>query len=210
MDATKIIEGWKQRLVALADNPAYVFRNTPQQLIEQEYQRLTNFVGYPESDVVAVEARLSVRFPTMFRQYLLEMAKSPGDLFCGSDLAGLTEFDQFRVDALTLMAETDQALVLPADAVVFLFHQGYQFMYLNASGGFDVPPMLWMEGKRESQQVAATFADMVDAELRLMERNNRESRERGGYYQTLYPGGGGSMEFPALHSGERPLDQPPN
>jgi hypothetical protein len=209
MDAASIIAGWKQRLTALADSPEYVYRDTPQHLIEQDYRRLTTFVGYPEPEIAAAETRLGVRFPAVFREYLLEMGKSPGDLFRGSNLAGLADFEQFRADALALLAETDPALTLPPEAVVFLFHQGYTFVYLLAVGGFDGPPMQWTETEREPRQVARTFADMVDAELGLMESNNQAFRERGGYYKTLHPEGGGSMDFPALSSGERPLDQVP-
>jgi SMI1 / KNR4 family (SUKH-1) len=209
MDAAAIVGGWKERLVGLAKNPGYVFRDTPQHLIEQHYRRLTTFVGFPESEVVQAEARLGVRFPSVFRQFLTEMGKSPGDLFRGSSLAGVTEFEQFRADALELLAETDPALTMPADAVVFLFHQGYQFVYLLAVGGFDGPAMLWTETAREPQPVAATFAAMVDTELQLMEINNRKSREQGGYYLTLHPGGGATQTHPALASGERPLDQVP-
>lgn len=209
MDAVSIVAVWKQRLTALADSPAYVFRNTPQQLVVQEYRRLTTFVGYPEAEVTAMEARLGLQFPVVFRQYLLEVAKSPGDLFRGSNLAGLSEFEQFRADALALMAETDPNLTLPSDAVVFLFHQGYTFMYLQGTGDFDAPVMQWAETDHEAHQVAPTFAGAVDAELQLMESNNCAFRETGGYYKTLNPDGGSSMEFPALNSGVRPLDRPP-
>jgi hypothetical protein len=207
MDAAEIIAGWKRRLIGLAETPNYVFRDTPDDLIEQHRQRLTTFAGYSEADVADAEARLGVRFPTVFREYLREMARSPGDLFCGSDLADITEFEQFRADALELLAETDPALTLPPDAVVFLFHQGYTFVYLLATGGFDAPPMQWVETEREPRQIAAGFADMVDAELQLMERNNATSREQGGYYLTLHANGRSTKSYPALVSGERPLDQ---
>ena len=209
MDATTIIAGWKQRLTALADNPEYAFRDTPQHLIEQHHRRLTTFVGYSEPEVADAEGRLGVQFPGVFRRYLVEMAKSPGDLFQGSQFAEITGFEQFRADALRLLAETDPVLTLPPEAVVFLSHQGYTFVYLLAVGGFDGPPMQWTETEREPQQVAAGFADMVDAELQLMESNNRAFRERGGYYLTLHPDGGSSQSYPALASGERPLDQVP-
>ncbi len=70
-----------------------------------------------------------------------------------------------------------------------------------------VPPMQWTETEREPRQVAETFAEMVNAELRLMETNNQAYREQGGYYLTLYPGGGATESHPALASGERPLDE---
>jgi hypothetical protein len=209
VDAAPIIAGWKRRLVTLAETPEYVFRDTPRHLIEQHYRRLTNFCGYTEPEVAAAEARLGVRFPAVFREYLREMAQSPGDLFRGSHLAGITEFEQFRADAVALLAETDPALTLPPEAVVFLSHQGYTFVYLLAAGGFDGPPMQWTETEREPRQVAAGFADMVDAELRLMESNNTAFRARGGYYQTLHPEGGSTRSLPARASGERPLDQVP-
>ena len=107
MDVTSIIAGWKQRLTALADNPGYVFLDTPQHLIDQEHQQLTTFVGYPEAEVATAEASLGVRFPAVFRQFLLEMGKSPGDLFRGSQLARITGFDQFRAAALTTLVATD-------------------------------------------------------------------------------------------------------
>jgi hypothetical protein len=201
MDARSIIAGWKRRLTTLADNPPYVFRDTPHYLIEKHYQRLTIFVGYTEDEVVKAEARLRVRFPSVFREYLRTMAKSPGDLFRGSDLAGLSEFEQFRSHALKVLAPE---FSLPPEAVVFLSHQGYIYLWLLAIGGFDGPVL---QVKREPQQVAATFAEMVDAELQLMQSNNRRFREHGGYYLTLHPEGGTTESFPALASGERPLDQ---
>jgi hypothetical protein len=153
MDAADIIAGWKQRLTALAESPEYVFRDTSRHLIEKHFQRPTTFLGYPESEVASTEARLGIRLPAVFRQYLLEMAKSPGDLFRGSDVAGITEFEHFRTNALELLAETDPTLALPPEAVVFLFHQGYTFVYLLAVGGFDGPPRQWTETEREPRRI---------------------------------------------------------
>ena len=206
MDAAAIIAIWKQRLTSIANQPEYVFRNTPQHLIEQHYRRLTNFIGYSEEEVALAENRLSVLFPAVFREFLLEMAKSPGDLFRGSNLAGITEFEQFRVDALELMAETDPTLTLPPEAVVFLSHQGYTFFYLLARGGFDASPIQWTETHLEPRIVAGTFKEMIDAELQLMEGVNRDFRNQGGLYLTLTADGGMSQWHPSLASGERPLD----
>ena len=207
MDVASIIADWKRRLVAMAEAPPYVFRNTPWPLADAYERRLKTFTGFPEAEVASAEARLDVRFPAVFREYLLQMGRSPGDLFRGSDLAGVEEFEGFRAGAEGLLRETDPSLSLPPEAVVFLSHQGYTFVYVLAVGGFDGPPMQWAEGEREPSPVAATFAEMVDAELRLMEENNRVARERGGYWLTLDPGGGASESYPALASGERPLDQ---
>lgn len=207
MDALSIIADWKRRLIAMAENPPYVFRDTPQHLIDAHRRQLTSFVGFSESAIGDTEARLGVRFPLVFRTYLGAMAESPGDLFRGSDLPAIEQFDEFKADALDLMAETDRALTLPPEAIVYLFHQGYTFSYVLATGGFDGPAMQWTEAEPEPRQVAETFAEMVGAELCAMERNHATAHEEGGYYMTLYPDGGTSMEFP--EAWDRPLERQP-
>jgi hypothetical protein len=202
MDAASIVSDWKKRIIAMAENPPYVFRNTPQNLIDQHQRKLTTFSGYSETEVAEAEARLGVKFPKVFRTFLREIGRSPGDLFSGSDLAGMTEFEEFRRYALVML---DSSQTLAREAVVFMFHQGYIFGYLLGTGGFDGPVMEWIEDKPAPVQVAATFAELIDAQLNLMESNHKTSHERGGYYLTLSPDGGGKMEYPALNSGDRPL-----
>ncbi|HEX8244292.1 MAG TPA: SMI1/KNR4 family protein [Longimicrobium sp.] len=207
MDASALIVEWKRRLVAMAESPPYVFRDTPPELIDAHRRRVTTFAGFAEEEVADAEARLGVCFPAVFRAWLREMARRPGELFRGSDLAGVADFERFRAGALEMLADLDPPPSLPPDAVVFLAHQGYTFLYLLAAGGFDGPVMQWMEGRAEPEQVAATFAAMVDAELRLMERGHAAFREQGGYHLTLHADGGSTTTYPALASGDRPLER---
>jgi hypothetical protein len=201
MDADSIIAAWKRRLTTLAENPTYVFKNTPEHLIRAHQRRLTTFIGYPKSMVAQVELRLGVQLPAVFRTYMTEMAKSRGDLFCGSDLAGIAEvgaieadFGEFRTDALSSMKTTDPSLSLPSDAVVFLHHQGCRYAYLRAAGGFDATVEVFCEGEREIRHVPS-FAEFVDADLRSMESTNREKHEGRNYtYVTLYPNGSAMMQ----------------
>ncbi|MFX0578397.1 SMI1/KNR4 family protein [Nocardia nepalensis] len=205
--AEAIVAVWKSRLVTLADNPEYVFIDTPQELIDQHRAWLTTFSGCRDAELEAVEARGGGRFSAVFRQYLLRMGEACGDLFRGSDRAGIRGFDRLREDAREIVDDVGGAWNLPTDAAIVLTHQGYTFDYVRAIGGFDGPVMRWTDGKPdEDTQVAATFAHYVDAHLQLMEHNNRSTRERGGYYLTLHPGGGGRQVHPARKSGDRALD----
>jgi hypothetical protein len=181
MEAAAIIEAWKRRLVAMAEDPPYVFRDTPRELIAHHHRQLTTFTGDCEADINRVEQRLGLRFPSVFRAYLREMGQSRGDLFHGSDVAGIADLDRFRADALALMAETDPQLSLPGDAVVFLFQQGYTFVYLRGQGGFDGPVWQYLETEQQPQEITPGFADLVDAELRSMEHNRATTRTQGGY-----------------------------
>lgn len=206
MEAAAIIADWKLRLVEMAENPPYVFSRTPQNLIDEYQSKQTNFFGFAEAEISKAEALLRGRFPTVFREYLLQMGRSPGNLFIGSELADLSELKEFRVSAEELIRETDTSLTLPPSAAVFLFHQGYSFIYVLADGSFDSSPMQWIEKDREPTLVAATFADMVNAELQLQEDNHSSSHQSGGYWLTVFPGGGTREEHPPRASGIRPLD----
>jgi len=206
-DASALVAEWKRRLAAMAEEPPHVFRDTPPHLVEAHRRRLTTFAGYTEAEVADAEARLGVRFPAVYRAFLRELAKSPGELFRGSDLAGVGDFERFRADALEMLSILEPPPELPREAVVVLWHQGYTFTSLLADGGFDAPPLQWMEDEAEPRQIAPTFAAMVDAELRLMERGRAELRAQGGYWLTLHPDGGSTETYPALTTGERPLEQ---
>jgi hypothetical protein len=68
MNAGSIIADWERRLIALAENPEYVFRDAPRHLIEQHYRRLTTFVGYPEPEVAEAEALAPESVVLLFHQ----------------------------------------------------------------------------------------------------------------------------------------------
>jgi hypothetical protein len=207
MDAESIVAGWKRRLVALANAPDYMIADAPAGLVDEHYRSLTNFRGYPEADVADAESRLGVTFPEVFRVFLREMGQSRGDLFRGSDIAVINEFEEFRVAAMELLAETDPSLALPPDAVVFMFHQGYTFMYLVARGGFDSPPFQWIGTHLEPDQVAAGFAELVDDELGRMEVVRAQMLRRGGYLMSLHQDGV-TLTFPRRERKRRPLSRP--
>jgi len=201
MDAAKIIAGWKHRLTEMAANSPYVFRDTPDDLIEQFKQKKTLFIGWSDREISSAEAELGIAFPTVFRQYLLEMGKSNGDLFCGSECAEIDEFEKYQMTALRML---DPDLSLPRHAVVFMTHQGYTFLYFEAKGGFDAPIMQWIERERAPKQVSPGFCELVNAELGLAESNHKYLHEKGGQFVTLSRSGGSTWWSPS--SGKRPLD----
>ncbi|GAB2534962.1 SMI1/KNR4 family protein [Nocardia heshunensis] len=203
VSAEMIVAGWKSRLVVLADNPEYVFRDTPQEVIDEHRAWLITFGGCHDAELEAVEARVGGRFPAVFREYLLELGEACGDLFRGSDRGGIRDFDRLREDAREIVDEVGGTWTMPTDAAIVLTHQGYTFDYVRATGGFDGPVMRWTDGKPdEDRQIAGTFADYVDGQLRLMEHNSRRARETGRYFLTLLPGGGGRQVHPARNTGD--------
>ena len=61
MNAERIIAGWKQRLSALANSPEFVYRDTPQGLIEQDCRRQDG--GYYRT--LLHEGGSSMEFPAL-------------------------------------------------------------------------------------------------------------------------------------------------
>lgn len=208
MDADTLIEDVKRRLLALADDPPFRFKQTSRTAAQWYMRQMTTFEGCSQAEITTVEASLGVQFTDVFRAYLRHMGKARGQLFCGSDIAQPFQFVEFRQFAQELMHETSQSLVLPLNAVVFLTHQGYQFTFIQSHGGFDSPVLNYMETESTPKQIADSFAAFLDAELRSMEENHRKSHETGGHYITVRGDGGTSFLFPALTSGDRATNRP--
>ena len=123
------------------------------------------------------------------------------DIIAGASAGGINGI--FLAQAI----ETGQSLELPADAVVFLTHQGYQFTFIQPHGGFDSPVLNYVETESAPKQIADSFAAFLDAELRLMEENHRRSHENGGYYITVRDRSV-SFLYPASASGDRATSKP--
>lgn len=204
-EATTIVNHWKHRLRALAADPPFVFRDTPQKLIDEYLRRKTTFVGYTKREIAAAESHLGVKFSEVFACYLREMGKSAGDLFQGSELARLGTLVEFRRIAAELMAETDAALRVPPNTIVYLIHQGYSLLLVNANGGFDGPTSGWAAGDLGPPREGPNFAALIDAELDGMEDVDRATRASGGYYLTLHPDGETTATYPSESNGERPF-----
>jgi SMI1 / KNR4 family (SUKH-1) len=207
VEARAIFDDVRKRLTAMADDPPFRFMHTPERDAEAYRQRMKTFVGYSEQEVARAEQRLGVVFPTVYRNFLLLMGRHRGELLVGSDVAGLEDFDEFRANAIELMSESGAAEPLPPNAVVFLFHQGYSFAYIIADGMFDSAVHHYTEGDPKASVIAPGFATFLDAELRLAEQVHRQSHEQGGYYLTV-DGASVTRTYPALNSGDRPLEKP--
>jgi hypothetical protein len=209
-DAANFIESIRQRLLAMAADPPYRFRDTRREDAALFQRARQTFEGYAAAEIDAAEARLAVQFPAVFRAYLLAMGKARGDLFKRSSVASLEELPKFRDRGGRFLAKYS-AGPLPDKTVVLLTHQGYSLLYLLAEGGFDGPVFQYVETEPAPEQLARGFAELLDTEVRKMEESHRLAHEQGGYWIKLGPGArGGSWDFPALNSCERPLDHPDN
>jgi hypothetical protein len=206
-EARAIVDDLRNRLIAMAVDPPFRFLNTSKSDAEACLQRMTTYLGFSEQEVAGAEKRLGVRFPIMFRAYLLMMGKARGQLLCDSRVARVENFEEFRNDAIQLMSEAGLDEPLPPNAVVFLLHQGYSFAYLVAERAFDTPVYYFAEGDQKPAQIASGFAGFLQADVRQSEQAYKQIYGQGGYYLTI-EGDCVTETYPALSKGDRPLEKP--
>ena len=201
----------RDRMIALVDNPPYRFRNTTRAEAEAYQARRKDYRGNTPNEIDDAESSLGIRFPSALRTYFAMMGETAGDLFRGSERARLSDLREHRADADELL-EDCSADRLPAEAVVFLFHQGYTFSYqlgaVTTSGKpapEDGPVYIYVEGDDAPRQAAPSLLAYFEAQVAQHENVARGFREQGGYYLTV-SGRQVREQFPALSERPRPLE----
>jgi hypothetical protein len=204
--ANQIIRGVIDRLLRLAQNRPFRFRDTSRAEASMYLAGLFRFEGLLGGYINTLE-KMNARFPLVFRAYLREMGREHAALFEGSeaDPYQMREYKRRALDLLKRDGVKEQ--VLGRNHVVFMFHQGYTFLYFEGGDRerFDSPVYQYTEGEAAPKKVAEGFAELLDAELRLMEENNRLQRESGGHFVSL-AGGFRRTVYPARGEDPSPLE----
>lgn len=127
--------------------------------------RLLGLAGSPltPEQVAALERHLGLPLPAAYRAYLLIAGAYPAPGLVGSDCHGQYLY-QLRGWADELLEESGSPFLLPADAVVFLMHQGYQFFYFRVDGIADDPGVFYyFENWPSPEHRHDRFSDWVAA-----------------------------------------------
>ncbi len=112
-------------------------------LIQNGVATEDTIVGCSAQEISQMEAEVGP-LPTSYREFLLKMGRGAGNFYVGTDLfypdfLGITEA------AHHLVAEDKADIILPKDTIVFMMHQGYQFMFVRSGEGADPPVYYYME-----------------------------------------------------------------
>ena len=204
--ANQFIRDVTDRLLRLAQNRPFRFVETSRADAMMYLSSLVRFEGLLGSYINMLE-KMNARFPRVFRAYLREMGREHAGLFEGSD-SDPFQMREYKQRALEMLKDNGvKGQILGRNHVVFMFHQGYTFLYFEGGDRerFDSPVYQYTEGEPGPKKVAEGFAELLDSELRLMEDNNRLQRESGGYFLSL-AGGFRRTIFPAQGEGPAPLE----
>jgi hypothetical protein len=113
-----------------------------------------------EPEVGQLEQASGFRLPASYKAYLLIAGHEPPSAWVGSDCT-LGDLPGLRRGADELLRENGQP-PLPANAFVFLMHQGYQFFYFEADGMNDDPPVFYyLEGEQVVVRRFERFSELV-------------------------------------------------
>ncbi|HEX5243198.1 MAG TPA: SMI1/KNR4 family protein [Tepidisphaeraceae bacterium] len=204
LEAEEIVESIRRRLLAIEDDRSFRFRQTSRADASRFLASRGEFTGCSEAEVTDAEQRWGVRFPLLLRAYLRKVGAAHGCLFAGGR-SSFSQFEQLKRGALELMTEAGCTEGLPADAVVFLEHQGVSFFYLRAAGGEDSAIYLVAEWAKAPTVVHDGFQHLLETQIGLAEENHKRAIAMGGSFVQLIKGA--IIEStPQLMGGVRPLD----
>ena len=136
-----------------------------QRLISEGVADEAHIIGCSDDEVKQVAAAQAAPMPRLYQRFLQVMGRGAGDLLVGSDVY-FPKVLGLRQSAAELLAACGHPFDLPETAVVFLMHQGYQFMYFESAESEDPPVMRFMEGWRSPRQEYPRFTDFLDGSIR--------------------------------------------
>lgn len=132
-----------------------------------------------ETEVAQLEQQSGYAIPTAYLEFLLWMGHGAGNFLRGSDVF-YEHLQSNESAARELLRENNVSLDLPADALVFYTHQGYQFAYFQLSAG-DNPPIFYYgegEGVEEIRELYSCFSNFLESEIEGHAELVREAAER--------------------------------
>jgi len=130
-------------------------------------------VGVSEIEIARLERTLNLRLPQQYKTFLQSCGQGAGRFFTGTDMF-FPGVEQLRNAAEALLQENHETFQLPADAVVFSMHQGYQFNYFHSSEGDDPAVYHYMEGEGlpvlTHESFSSFLLDAIEQHERIMSR----------------------------------------
>jgi hypothetical protein len=117
-----------------------------------------SFKGCTEDEIKSLERRFSLRLPQCYRDFLAIMGRAAGDFLVGTDYAFPTMLE-FRKGAEKLLRTSQSVFELPSTAFVFMFHQGYTFLFWDChSDPGDPPVFMFTEAEKTPRKVSDSFS----------------------------------------------------
>ncbi|MCU0713904.1 MAG: SMI1/KNR4 family protein [Pirellula sp.] len=112
--------------------------------------------GCTSTEITQLERQLSLHLPLALAECLIAMGHACGHLKNG-DAFSVVAFNDAHEVALGLTSKADSPWRLPGNAIPFIHHQGYEFLFVYADTGDDPPVWLYIETDTEPKQQSLSF-----------------------------------------------------
>lgn len=106
-----------------------------------------------------VMAQQVPELPKSYSSFLEFAGKSTGEFLLGTDMC-YPLLKKFKADAIKLAAKSS-GLVLPGDAFVFAFHQGYSLVFFRKKADDDEQVFAYTEGDTEFTDLSKSFSEWL-------------------------------------------------
>jgi hypothetical protein len=117
--------------------------------------------GCTEAEVTRLENELGVRLPSAYRDFLRVMGHRAGKFLVGTDYC-YPEVVNLQHAFRRFWGRAGAGGPFPDGAVVFLAHQGYIFLFFDARGCPDDPPVLSVTDRAPAPvQLFGRFSDWL-------------------------------------------------
>jgi hypothetical protein len=125
--------------------------------------------GCTADQISALEVQTRVTLPSAYRSFLRMMGIGAGDFLVGTDWTFRNLVGLKAAAGRLLKRSRVEVAPLSASTFVFAMHQGYQFLYFDATASADPPVFLFLEGEAAPRQVFGRFSkwlnECVDDEI---------------------------------------------
>jgi len=133
-------------------------RTAQKRLTEAGLAQPGALTGCTVAEIELLEDGFSLALPPCYRDFLELMGRDAGEFLVGSDYS-FPKLLAFGKDAERLLRDSAVDYALPATAFVFLFHQGYTFLFFDCQDHAEDPPVfMFTEGERGPRQIADGFS----------------------------------------------------
>jgi hypothetical protein len=126
-------------------------------LLESGLAGAESFKGCTQEEIESLERR-SLPLPQCYRDFLSVMGCAAGEFLVGTDYS-FPKMLEFRRDAEALLQSSQSDFKLPPTGFVFMFHQGYTFLFFDCHDNPDDPPVfMFTEGEKKPRKVSSSFS----------------------------------------------------
>jgi len=129
-------------------------------LMEAGLSSAESFIGCTEEEVINIESRFAIRLPQCYRDFLAAMGRDAGKFLVGTDYS-YPKMLEFRKEAEGLVRACQSSFSLPTTSYVFMFHQGYTFLFFDCQGSVDPSVFMFTEAEREPRKTSESFSEWL-------------------------------------------------